>query len=563
MTLDPLTLSMALGDWARVLDIAPRRAREGRRPTRQALAMSGRLPEALALARQVTEDDAADADDWFRLAQILCAMGKLRDAAAAAARAAAGGATHARVIAIVEAGAIIEAGSVLEAVTETGGPDDGWRPPSNAAAGIVGVPWSLPVYRGLNGGHPLLRGLAEPIDYPVARPRTVPEPVPAVRDRMRRRLAAAAARLMRATGLPPERVLPFLVHRADILAVDPAWGFELHHTAPMALGDVPWAFHFEQFNSLCIPVQSWPRAELSEARDDWRLTLALLNDPSCRLILTHVKQTHDRLRPLLIPAAAGKLRYAPLRFKTRAPLIRRRPARRRSGKTVTVLFTAGFTQTPALFHARGGLDLMHAMSHLARRRSRRLKAVRWILRAPRPDCSPPALTRRIRALPSVSWRDGRLSDAAMGRLMAGCDVMALPSVTLHALSLADARRHGMLALSADAYAVDEFVRDGVDGLIVRRHRPPARFPDGGPDGGPDHGVFYREDARGMVTARHFPADIGFHIRFRAALIRVLTNRRLRSRLRRNAETAGRWLTRGADWAEQARRLITERMEGET
>lgn len=541
MTLDPLTLSMALGDWARVSDIAPRHAGEGRRPARQALAMSGRLPEALALARRVAGGADAGADDWFRLAQILCAMGEIRAAAAAAARAEAGGEAHTRVIAIIEAGAIIEA--------ETGGPDDGGRPPSDAA-GVVGVPWSLPVYRGLNGGHPLLRGLAEPVDYPVARPRTVPEPVPAVRDRMRRRLAAAAERLMRATGLPPERVLPFLVHRADILAVDPAWGFELHHTAPMALGDVPWAFHFEQFNSLCIPGQSWPRAELSEARDDWRLTLALLNDPSCRLILTHVKQTHDRLRPLLDPAAAGKLRYAPLRFKTRAPLIRRR-----SGKTVTVLFTAGFTQTPALFHARGGLDLMHAMAHLARRRSRRLKAVRWILRAPPPDCSPPALTRRIRALPSVSWRDGRLSDAAMGRLMAGCDVMALPSVTLHALSLADARRHGMLALSADAYAVDEFVRDGVDGLIVRRHRPPARFPD--------DGVFYREDARGMVTARHFPADIGFHIRFRAALIRVLTNRRLRSRLRRNAETAGRWLTRGADWAEQARRLITERMGGDT
>jgi glycosyltransferase involved in cell wall biosynthesis len=561
-----LQLLAGLQDWEGILwRTETATAREPLRLRRWSLAMVGRLAEARELAERLVAGPEATADDWYRLVQI----GFTQQDAALVLRAGAmverrgGGDIRLRAM-MALAGLASEPlpnGPPLTSPPSTS-PSLASPPPCSGGEPLrLRFAWLLPAYRPMNGPHPLLLPLLRSDDsyhaVPALPPTLSPE-VPSLEapslEKLRRRYADLLPRLAAATGLGFWDLAQALAQRAalDAALLDAALDAgtrdhdaEFHHTAPLACGDTPWVFHFEQVNTLFMLSKYWPRMEVREDGPELALLRGLLRDPACRLIVSHVRESVQRLVELTGPDLAAKIHHVPLRLPGR-PRRRFRAGRR----PPNLLFAASFTETPLLFHGRGGLDVVHAVLHLLGRRDARHRDVQVTFRLPVPATLPSFLLRRLRAHPRITWLDGRLSDRAMRALLERSDIQMLPSVTLHALSLIQALRAGNVVLGADGYGVGEFLRHGGNGLIVRG-RGPTRF---GPPPTHSSDVRFSEDSAAIIRACRFPADLGFHIRFRKSLDQLLCNGRLRRRLALQADSDGRWRFGGGDWLDRVRAL---------
>lgn len=517
------------------------------RMRRWALAMTGRLAEARDLAERLATGPDGGGEDWYRLAQIGFAQEDavlLRRAGEEVMRLQCDDIRLRSMLALADLsskasaagfGAGFGAGSAdnLAGSSGTGGAAEGRR---------LHIAWLLPAYRPMNGPHPLLL----PLLYSGGAYDVVPARRPTASvEELRRRYETLLPRLASATGLGFWALARALAERAALMA-DPAdildFDAEFHHTAPLASGEKPWLFHFEQINTLFMLSKYWPRLEVREGDAELGLLRGLLKDGSCRLIVSHVRESVRRLVELTDQDVAAKTRYVPLRFPGR-PRRRFKTKHRR----VNLLFSASFTQNSLLFHARGGLDVVHALLHLLRRRPN----VRATFRLPVPTSLPPFLIRRLRAHPQIIWLDKRLTDRQMGALLRQADITLLPSVTLHALTLVQALRAGNVVVGADGYGVREFLRHGRNALIVQG-RGPTRFGA--------EGVRFSEDSLPIIRARRFPADLGFHIRFRTALDQLLRNGRLRRHLALQADSDGRWRYGGGDWTDEVRTLAESALQ---
>lgn len=504
---------------------------------RWALAMTGRLAEARDLAERLATGPDGGGEDWYRLAQIGFAQedaALLRRAGEEVMRRQGDDIRLRSMLALAD----LSSNALVDAVGS--GPVDGLAGPAEGRR--LHIAWLLPAYRPMNGPHPLL--------LPLLRSEGAYDVVPARRptasvEELRRRYATLLPRLAAATGLGFWPLARALAERAALMA-DPAdaldFDAEFHHTAPLASGEKPWLFHFEQINTLFMLSKYWPRLEVREGDPELDLLRGLLKDGSCRLIVSHVRESVRRLVELTGRDVAAKTRYVPLRFPER-PRRRFKSGRRR----VNLLFSASFTQNSLLFHARGGLDVVHALLHLLRRRPN----VRATFRLPVPASLPPFLIRRLRAHPQIAWLDKRLTDRQMEALLRQADITLLPSVTLHALTLVQALRAGNVVVGADGYGVREFLRHGRNALIVQG-RGPTRFGT--------EAVRFSEDSLPVIRARRFPADLGFHIRFRTALDQLLRNDRLRRHLALQADSDGRWRYGGGDWTDEVRTLAESALQ---
>ena len=540
-----LRLLAGLQDWEGILwRTEAATAVEPLRFRRWALAMVGRLADARDLAEQLAIESEATAEDWYRLAQIGFTQtdaGLVLRAGTEAARR--GGADIRLRTMMVLAELAIELALPLQTVPS---PE---LPASSSLHGDreclrIRFAWLLPAYRPMNGPHPLLLPLLHSDESYLAVTAQSSEPS---FDNLRSRYRSLLLRLIAKSGLGFWEVAHTLAqrtalddHRSDTEVRD--YDAEFHHTAPLANGDTPWIFHFEQLNTLFMLSKYWPRLEVREGDAELALLRALLRDPACRLIISHVQESVRRLVDLVGPEVAKKTCHVPLRLPGRV-----RRHFRLERRPLNLLFAASFTETPLLFHARGGLDVVHAVLHLLRRHRR----VHVTFRLPLPTTLPPSLLRRLRNHPRITWLDGRLTNKDMQTLVERTDIQMLPSVTLHALSLVQALRAGNVVLGADGYGVGEFLRHGNNGLIVRGRSsthfgpPPVRF---------------SEDSMAMIRACRFPSNVSFHIRFRSALDLLLRNNRLRRRLAFQADSDGRWRYGGGDWIKTVRTLAVTALQ---
>jgi glycosyltransferase involved in cell wall biosynthesis len=518
---------------------------------RMTAAMTERFQDAGDAAEKIAARTDASAEDLQHLAQIRLMNLRFRSAfdAAVVAYRADPRLLRAAAVAVV---AVAFVPALFERLTDAFGPTS---PPSTtvdpqpqckAAASdrrfSVAVPWRTRVYAPYGGPHPVIASALGPGSTLEARwtPADAP-PDPARALPLVPRLAAWAD----ACRNDDERraLAAFLTYRlAATFYPRPNADFTLHHTVPFGVDGLPWAFHIEQLNMLHAPMTAFPKTVI-RPNAAW---VGILSDifaaPECLGLVTHIRRTAELLRRLFPrPEIHAKLKHIPLGIDV--PARRAAPAARR--RVRTLLFTNSLGTDN--FFLRGGCEALCAAAKFAHTRN----DVRFVFRASPPDMPSTAARARWSRSPNVEWIAQPLSEAEIEELYRESDIFLLPSGLLHAVSIVRALRCGLALVVADAFGVDEFVRHGVNGMIVPGRRA-LLYPH-------DEQTLFYEDARVLKEAAPAPVDGRFHRRFVATVERLLDDPSLTARLRRNAARGAARNHDGRRWARELTGWATERL----
>jgi glycosyltransferase involved in cell wall biosynthesis len=339
----------------------------------------------------------------------------------------------------------------------------------------VGVPWNAPGLLRFNGDHPLPGSLVA--DYPGTTFDFTLSPANAANIQRANQAADALRQALRAQTPTPsvELVEEFIVSRGlqtQAMMLAPC---DLHflHTAPLTLGIRPWILHIEELITLFAPfVWHGTSAEVN-IRDlpAYRMVKQLLEAPSCRAVLSHLKHSHEFL-PVLFDSEIlrRKSHHVPLgiEFSSAATKkIAERQGARVGRQGTTFLFTNSWSQQEGSFILRGGPDVVGAWIELVAKHP----ASQLIILSTLPVSHyGPEFPKFVRSVPNLHVIDHRVSDDELVDLMLAADVFLIPSVGLHALSVLRAMYCGMVVVASDAPGNDEFVNHDQTGVIVEGRR---------------------------------------------------------------------------------------------
>jgi glycosyltransferase involved in cell wall biosynthesis len=223
-------------------------------------------------------------------------------------------------------------------------------------------------------------------------------------------------------------------------------------------------------------------------------------------------------------AIARKVSYAPLGVR-----LPKRWQPQDDGDTVNLLFTNSWHQNPDGFFLRGGLDVLEAFRILHARYPQLRLTLRTAL---------PRMDERYYRIIEKCWVrviDGFAPAPRMDELQRESHVYLLPAARIHIVSVLQAMSYGQAVVVSDGWGMDEYVADGVNGLVV-----PGRL---GKVSWMDRRVgLLREDYRPMRAADPVVVD-----GLVAAVSRLVEDRGLRRRLGRAArrdvetkDTLDRW-----------------------
>ncbi|NJM34914.1 MAG: glycosyltransferase family 4 protein [Rhodomicrobium sp.] len=243
------------------------------------------------------------------------------------------------------------------------------------------------------------------------------------------------------------------------------------HTVPNTTDATPWLIHIELPVNLFMPMVWQGKTANLKLRSlpVYWLVRYMLEQPECRGVFTHLKQTADCLGPLFeSETIAAKTHYIPLGVavtpEQEAEI--ERAIAGRSQDEVTVLFTNSFHQLPDNFVLRGGVDVVTAFIAA----SRRAENLRLILRTSLPDMLGPNLRQIIATHPKIEFVPDKISDEELLKLYCRSQIFVLPSAALHALSVARAMHCGVVCIASDAPGFEEYITDEATGFRLEGRR---------------------------------------------------------------------------------------------
>jgi glycosyltransferase involved in cell wall biosynthesis len=395
------------------------------------------------------------------------------------------------------------------------------RPQRQGQRGGVLVTNHLPHFASLIGDHPIERRICDMIEpIPRYRPDGYGTGLLATALAELDRAKAAVDRLLSADlGVGRSHAARYVGSRAPVLLVDDGGCSVEFLLIGMTLGERPYFIIFDVFHTLFYPFR--PDEHMRMPEDDpelFRIIRHELRSPACLGILPHYEAAIPMLAALFDdPTLPAKCHHLPIP-STIEPVahIRREPRPVDPGTSVTLLFTASFRAIESGFYMRGGVDVLNAFLALAETHPQ----LRLILCGPLPGNLAPRLVQAIEAHPAVEWHPGFVPTAEYEAIYQRSDIFVMPSVTVFRNGLVRAMAHGVVPVVSDCYYAEEFVTDGVNGLVVpgRRH-----MADVAPEGGR-----FRTDWRALYAATNEPADPMFHAAFVDALRRLINDRDLRS-----------------------------------
>jgi len=236
-------------------------------------------------------------------------------------------------------------------------------------------------------------------------------------------------------------------------------GLVFYTSVPFTYGQHPWVIEIEDSTTLFFPFLHNGQTAHVQPRElpCWPLVRELLEAPSCRAIVTHMRSTAESL-PVLFdsPTIAAKTFHLPMGVQVPS-----RPVDQEDDDIVHLLFTNSWHQQTVGFRVRGGYEVLEAFSIL----QRRYKNLRLTMRT----VMPPLIDRHARMLEQGWVRViGRfLPSAEMAELQRQSHIYLLPAARIHIVSLLQAMAYGQAVVGTDGWGFAEYLEDNRNGLVVR------------------------------------------------------------------------------------------------
>jgi glycosyltransferase involved in cell wall biosynthesis len=230
---------------------------------------------------------------------------------------------------------------------------------------------------------------------------------------------------------------------------------------PYTYNQNPWVIEIEDPTTLFYPhIQNGTESQHRiPDMPCFRVVRALLESEPCRGIITHMQSTARMVKTLFrSEKIARKITYAPL--GVRVPE-RWQHQTEDDPQTLHILFTNSWSQIPACFYGRGGLDVLEAFGIL----HERYPQLRLTMRT-----SLPILANEYHRIIESGWVrviDRFLSADEMEVLHADSHIFLLPAARVHIVSLLQAMSHGLCVVTSDGWGIEEYVRGEGNGLIVK------------------------------------------------------------------------------------------------
>ncbi|WP_075259023.1 glycosyltransferase [Herbaspirillum camelliae] len=325
----------------------------------------------------------------------------------------------------------------------------------------LGLPWSLPFYRALNGPHPLVQSFLENNEairsYEITR---TFNPQNSIGVAVGTALAQHCGSI---DGKADQTKYIERLHLLDQICIEgqgDSYDALFLHTAPLYAGAKPWIFHFESFPSIFFPfINTGATRDLHLKEKGYfkGIENAFLS-AQCRAIFSHMKSSIEVMQRVFdSDVIRRKLHYVPLGINIESPTEALRKFD--TSSSLHILFTNSLHQDPGSFYLRGGHHLLRAFSTLRRRHPNLHLTIL--------SSVPQDLGKWFQQgdLDGVRWINHRVSDDELRQLYFSHHMFALPSAGLHSFSILRAMASGCVPIISDALGYEEYLAPEEDSVM--------------------------------------------------------------------------------------------------
>jgi glycosyltransferase involved in cell wall biosynthesis len=235
-------------------------------------------------------------------------------------------------------------------------------------------------------------------------------------------------------------------------------------SVPLHVGQHPWVVEIEDSTTLFFPFLANGKTSTigdPQNTDYYPIIKNLLEQDSCKAIITHVKSTADSMSVLFDEKIMSpKVFHIPMGVsapsgdkvasnKTDDPLAPK------------FLISNSWHQDPGNFYLRGGLDSIKAFAEI----KVNFPKAELIIRAKLPADLPEKFQELIEEcearvvddfLPSDEWE----------RLKLSTNFFLIPSARIHIVSMLEAMAYGMILVASDGWGIEEYATDGLDAVLI-------------------------------------------------------------------------------------------------
>ena len=238
-------------------------------------------------------------------------------------------------------------------------------------------------------------------------------------------------------------------------------GLLLFSTYALTLPDLnrPWIIEIEDVITLFDPfLKNGDTKDIDiHGAGFFKLFKRLYESPHCKRIITHMKSTADSIPSLFgSESITNKISYIPPAVDVPVNIKIDYPK-----NEINILFSNSWHQQEGGFFFRGGIDAIIAFIFIAKQ----YPDVSLIIRSTIPD-NVKMLLKDLILEKRIQIFEDKLDSKKWDEIKSKCHIYLLPAARIHVASLLEAMSCGMAVICSDGWGFEEYIEDGVNGLIV-------------------------------------------------------------------------------------------------
>lgn len=243
----------------------------------------------------------------------------------------------------------------------------------------------------------------------------------------------------------------------------------LYPTYPFMCGQHSWFIEIEDMLTLMVPFafNGNPNPGLTRESPIIRMLELMFESKRFKGVICHLLSTSEGLRKIFSnnPKVASKIFHIPLGIPVPPPVIRMNPKSLNKKKPIKILFLNGWAQDPRAFFRRGGLDAIESFSIL----SETCDNVTLVFRSNLPLLNKKYinLINEGKKRGTIQHINGKIPKEELQKIYQDCDILLFPASRIAVTTLLQGMANSLAVVASDGFGIEEYIEDGVDGLIAR------------------------------------------------------------------------------------------------